>query len=167
MRAVFSVVCLTGCDTVFLDRGPLEDCPLDYEPLAVETTRYRLSTTQEMWATAQADCADDTPLAITHLAVIDTFTEIDSIHTHSDPKRLLWIGYARDHDSPQFFNVLGDPLLDDSSLWNGNEPNNFNGKEFAVELNESGLNDTSVDSRKYYVCECDGRKATRAFDFGP
>lgn len=168
-RWVIALACLSGCDVVLLDRSPLEDCPLDYARFGTETTRHRIVTTNSQWGPAQADCLDDTPEGITHLAVIDSFTEIDSIYTVAEPGQNLWVGYARDltGDPFTFFAVTGEPLDPASSLWAGNEPNNFGGDENAVLLEDRGFNDDGADQNHDYVCECDGRQTTRTFQLAP
>ena len=164
---VVLVLC-SGCDLIFLDRNVLTDCPDTYTNVAKERTLYRLVVAPTAkWLDAQADCVDDSPKPITHLMVVDEFTEIDSIYTISPKTRQLWIGYARDlrGDPKQFFAVTGAPLDPTSSLWAGMEPNNnMNSGETAVDLEDRGFNDTGPDGMKAYVCECDG-DASRTFDF--
>lgn len=159
---------LAGCDEVFLDRSPLEDCPADYTRFAGEATRHRVVAVETTWPNAQADCVDDTPHAITHLAVIDSFTEIDSIRTVAPLDLILWVGYARNltDDPATFFAVTGEPLPSTSAQWAGNEPNNFGGDETTVVLEDRGLNDTPPTRQHAYVCECDGR-GSRAFAVAP
>jgi hypothetical protein len=170
LRAVIAVACLAGCDAVFLDRKPVEDCPAEYAILASEPTRHRVSTTEATWQTAQADCVDDSPaFGITHLAVIDTFTEIDSIHAVSPVGKSLWVGYARDLGDPTetYYSVTGDVLPTTSALWNNGEPNNFLMEEYVVQLRENGLNDGNTGIKDLYVCECDGKHPTKTFVLPP
>jgi len=165
VRIVPVVALLAGCDAVFLDRSALDDCPDYYAQLPGEVTFHRIVPTTASWTMAEADCLDDTADGITHLAVIDRFTEIDSIHTQST--EILWVGYARDlaADPKTFYTVTGDVLPEASSLWAGMEPSNADGNEVVVELEDRGFNDNNEDVKHRYVCECDGKRATRAFDF--
>jgi hypothetical protein len=168
VRWVF-IVCLAGCDLVWLEKSGLEDCPDTYERLEGQN-RYRFATDDNgTWANAAARCVGDSPMAITHLVVIDSPREAELIRMRLAGIRTVWVGYARDFDAdPQaFFAVTGEALSPTSALWKPNEPN-IDGMEYAVELLvDQGLNDIEPGNSFPFVCECDAKPATRMFRFTP
>lgn len=165
-----ALLSLAGCDAVFLDRSPIEDCPLEYTSVGKQPTRYRFVDKTELWTFAHADCIDDSD-GLTHLAVLDRALEIDDIHSLAPTVTLLWVGYARDlvvaGDPKDYFeDVFGQPLPQRSSLWNNGEPSDSPPGEPVVQINNNGLNDDNLTTEKRYVCECSGKRPTRVFDLG-
>jgi hypothetical protein len=151
---------------------PTFTCPGNYS-LGYGSSRYRLSSGKATWQAGEADCEDDTAGQGSHLVVIDTSGEWDSVKlaagiTHGGD---WWsIGVVRDAEAPNgpWRKVNGGDasFLPWRQTLGADEPTNSGSGEPVVVLDPSfnlthspssgGYVDVGLADTFYYVCECDG-----------
>ena len=172
---MIALVGLGGCDKLFsLSRldPPIDApaCPATYTSVERAKSKYRYVAQQRLWDEAAADCRND-DATNTHLVVFDDAAEIAAMRTLVADAQIytLHVGYARDTDGdPRVFYAVTGETLDLMSptwdLWQQGEPNNFNGIETIVFIeHDKSLMDGEPSRSQRYICECDGRPATRTF----
>lgn len=174
MKALVLLVALAGCDQVFgLERDTIP-CPPEYR--AVAGGMYRFVYEPAEWLIADAKCRSHATGA-THLVVFDDLLEQQAVLAAVDlpaPWEVA-VGYGRDAQSDRrtFYAVTGEVLLEESPLWAVNEPDgplvDTNGKEIeeSIVLSSNFLSLFDAPPKfgiDGYICECDGRAATEAFD---
>jgi len=173
--AWIAVIGLAGCDKLFslehLDEPP--ECPANYAPLAATRSVYRYVDETRLWDEAATDCNNDNP-GTTHLVVLDDAAELVAVRTlvTAAPPYNVHVGYARDTvaaggDPKVFYAVTGETLDLDAptwDLWRQGEPDNYMGIETIVFIeDDQDMTDGEPARMQRYVCECDGRPATRTF----
>ena len=178
MRAVALLLMCAGCDWVFrIDRvtdkpdaaDVLATCPTSYAHLIGLPYRYRSSSANADWKTAEDSCRNDSVGAITHLPVFGSVAELAVFADHffalPSPPPYLHAGYARDlaADVRAFRAVTDGPILPE--LWGQSEPNNLSGADTVtgVEIDSRRIDDLPPTRSYPYVCVCDGVSATAMF----
>jgi hypothetical protein len=179
----------SGCDEVWsidrvpppvdaappIDTAPIDAtvCPGNYVTIPGQATKYRYGTPDRLWDEAAIDCNNDNP-GTTHLVTFDDLDELVAVRTivaHPIPYN-LHVGYARDTvaaggNDRVFYAVTGETLDLSSQLWDlwqQGEPNNYMMIETIVFIeHDKTLMDGEPSRSQFYVCECDGRPATRTF----
>jgi hypothetical protein len=188
------VLCaLAGCDYLFnIDHvGPVpidapiidgvdatEGCRADYETVdgAPPASKYRFVNTNATWENAELDCENDGLTNITHLAVLETPTEVIAVRNYIVEKVITQtggqfeahVGYARDLTGEwnRFFAVTGEEIPATAPPWKVGEPNNGLGaqEEPTVRFTrDSDLLDGPTTLEVTYVCECDHEPVRRTF----
>jgi hypothetical protein len=172
---IFLLFGLAGCDQLFqlqhIEPDAALMCPTDYVELAGQKTRYRYIPTPQPWQKANDDCNNDLD-GKTHLVVFGDRDEILAVRTLVTDVMYynVHVGYARNTaaaggDPMVFYAVTGETLDYESpqwGLWNPAEPNNFGGIETIVFIeHDKTLMDGEPTRNQQYICECDGRPATK------
>lgn len=184
-RSLVLVLALSGCDVILgLDRRPepsadaaLDDaapppCPAGYEPIALETSRYKVLLVGATFDQQKLVCATDG----THLVALDSMDELTRVKERvvGTPGRVLsrfYVGVVQDFDSGApdagWYLVTGEPLL--AALWSSGQPNDGGGdlienniENRAMLITDTiGLYDAGASLMYGGVCECDGKPAIR------
>lgn len=145
-------------------------CPASYTvTIAGSTTRYRISSANELFSVHHADCNDDLPGA-THLAVFDSTVELDEISAlltgvPQPNSSRFYVGVVQQPDQANpddgWLQFTGGPVP--AALWSAGQPEDDGGFESNHEQQlaavDAGLRMNDVSGTFTYgaICECDGQ----------
>lgn len=171
---------LCGCDVILGLHPPPPDapadasdasidadttCPVDYQPLAIVGSVYRLGEMTTNWYAAAADCADDS--AVSHLIVVNSDAERIVLESASGGFS-RWIGLTDMTVEGTFVwsstqSVAPPPAS--GPPWGAGQPDAQTALQDCVRMEGTSggspgfFDDAECTSGFRYMCECDGYAA--------
>ena len=138
---------------------PVSNCPGSYTAISGQAHRYRVITSQAVYATQKAAC--DADGSTTYLAIPDDQAELTAILTAATAN--AWIGIDDLLTEGSFVTARDVAFSSSSPLWDSGEPDDTkesggganNGECVAGFTNNQRLSDDRCDNSYVAVCECD------------
>uniref|UniRef100_A0A8C6H768 C-type lectin domain-containing protein n=1 Tax=Mus spicilegus TaxID=10103 RepID=A0A8C6H768_MUSSI len=121
--------------------GKPPGCPCPWDWMLFQGNCYFFSTFQKIWRESVTACKD----MGANLVIIESDEET------SKKKGTTWLGLSDSKEEGQWLRVDGSPLQW-SNYWSQWEPNNQYDED-CVEFSDSGWNDISCFSEKFWICK--------------
>lgn len=141
--------CVGGTDGGLPDAPQAPGCPIGYVIVGSLPGGYRYSTTGAMWLAAETDCETDG--AGTHLAIVTTETENDTLESRLLGQDRVWFGLSDRVAEGTYRTVTN--VVQNYLPWGENEPT---GNDDCIALRETDFGDEDCTDARTYICECDG-----------